>query len=408
MKTPSTRTARPSFWLWLMTLLLALGLVAVACGNDDDSPDQSAPAPAADEDEPAPAPEPAADEDEPAPAPAEPEPSGRCGDPDRLGGSINFLNWADYIDEAILEMFEQECGVSITMDTHVANEEAIAKVDAGNSGYSLVIVTDYAVEIMSSQDLLQPLDLSEIPNTANIDPAQMDAYYDPGNVYSLPYQYSTTGFAFDVTAFDTPPTSYNVIFDENPLCGQSSLLEDQREVIGAALVYLGYDWNETDQAAHDQALDLLLDARDCVTGFDSANYIGNLASGEVLAAQSWGFAAGIAYLDNPNIRYIIPDEGGTIWQDNFVIPADAPDPYTAHVLINYMLEADIGALITEFTIGYTPNVLVPPLLSDGYFDVIEGAGLELTDDIRDRLVWQVRSEEHGIFAETWSDVIAAG
>ena len=396
--------------LRLLAVVAVGALLAAGCGDDDE---EAAPATTA-------APEvtaaPAEPEPEPEPEPAEPEPTpepeapvtGRCGDPARLGDSINFLNWADYIDEAILEMFEAECGVTVTLDTHVANEEAIAKVDAGNSGYSLVIVTDYAIGIMADQGLLAELDLSLVPNAANLDPNQMDAYYDPGNVYSLPYQYSTTGFAYDATAFDTPPTSWSVIYDQNPLCGQSSLLEDQREVIGSALVYLGYDWNETDPAAHEQALDLILEARECVSGFDSANYIGNLASGEVLAAMSWGFAAGIAYLDNPNIRYIIPDEGGIIWQDGMVVPADAPDPYTAHVLINYMLEPDIGALITEFTIGYTPNLTVPPLLSDGYYEVIEGSGLVLTDEIRGRLTWQVRDESHAIFAETWSEVLSAG
>ena len=298
--------------------------------------------------------------------------------------------------------------MSVTMDTHLANEAAIAKVAAGNSGYSLVILTDYGVKILISQGLLAELDVSEIPNAANLDPAQMDTHYDPGDVYSLPYQYSTTGFAYDATAFDTPPTSWSVIFDENPLCGQSSLLADEREAVGAALAYLGYGFNATDPAAHDEALDLILEARDCVAGFDSANYIGNLASGELLAAQSWGFAAGIAYLDNPNIRYIIPDEGGIIWQDAMVVPADAPDPYTAHVLINYMLEPDIGALITEFTIGYTPNVAVRPLLSDGYYEVINGAGLELTDEIRKRLTWAEREEAHAIFAETWAEVLSAG
>ena len=393
----------------------AVGAVlAAGCGDDEEAaptttaaaePEATA-APAEPEaPEPSPEPEEAAPAEEP---PAEAPATGRCGDPARLGDSINFLNWADYIDEAILEMFEAECGVTVTLDTHVANEEAIAKVDAGNSGYSLVIVTDYAIGIMADQGLLAELDLSLVPNASNLDPNQMDAYYDPGNVYSLPYQYSTTGFAFDATAFDTPPTSWSAIYDQNPLCGQSSLLEDQREVIGSALVYLGYDWNETDPAAHEQALDLILEARECVSGFDSANYIGNLASGEVLAAMSWGFAAGIAYLDNPNIRYIIPDEGGIIWQDGMVVPADAPDPYTAHVLMNYMLEPDIGALITEFTIGYTPNLTVPPLLSDGYHEVVEGSGLVLTDEIRERLTWQVRDESHAIFAETWSEVLSAG
>ncbi|MDE0678027.1 MAG: spermidine/putrescine ABC transporter substrate-binding protein [Acidimicrobiaceae bacterium] len=381
--------------LRLAALAAAAAMLAAACGGDDEP----APTSAA---EPAPTSQEA----------VEPEPeestTGRCGDPSRLGDSINLLNWADYIDESILEMFEEECGVSVTLDTHTANEEAIAKVDAGNSGYSLVIVTDYAIGIMADQGLLSELDLSEIPNAASLDPNQMDAYYDPGNVYSLPYQYSTTGFAYDAAAFDEAPTSWSAIYDQNELCGQSSLLEDQREVIGSALAYLGYDWNETDPAAHEEALDLILDARECVSGFDSANYIGNLASGEVLAAQSWGFAAGIAYLDNPNIRYIIPDEGGIIWQDGMVVPADAPDPYTAHVLINYLLEPDIGALITEFTIGYTPNLTVTPLLSDDYYAVIEGAGLTLTDDIRERLTWQVRDDSHAIFAETWSEILAAG
>ena len=339
--------------------------------------------------------------------PAEPG-AGRCGDPAQLGDSLNFYNWAEYIDVAVLEAFEEECGVAVTMDTYSSNEEAVAKVQAGNSGYSLMIPTDYAVSILIDQGLALELDHALIPNMANLDPNQLDLYYDPGNVYSLPYQYSTTGLAFNSSEFETAPTSWAAIFDENEFCGQSSLLDDQRETIGAALVYLGYDWNETDPAAHEEALDLLLAARECVSGFDSVNFIGNLASGEVIVAEAWGFAAGIAYIDNPDIRYIIPEEGGTIWQDNFVIPADAPDPYTAHVFINFMLEPDIGALITEYTIGYTPNLEVVPLLSDDYTAIIEGAGLELTDEVRERLVFQVRGEEHAIFADTWSELLAAG
>lgn len=383
-------------WLRLVAATFALALIASACGDDDDTDATAADAESSS----------SAEGDE---GSSDGDPTtGRCGDPARLGSSINFLNWADYIDETILESFEAECGVSVTMDTHTANEEAIAKIQAGNSGYSLVIVTDYAVGIMASEGELQELNVAEIPNIANLEPAQMDLYYDPGNVYSLPYQYSTTGMAYDVTAFDDPPTSWDALYAGNQYCGQSSLLDDQRETTGSALAYLGYEWNETDPAAHEEALDALLDARDCISAFDSANFIGNLASGEVLVAESWGFAAGIAYLDNPNVRFVIPDEGGIIWQDNFVIPADSPDAYTAHVFINYMLEADIGALITEFTIGYTPNTLVPPLLSDDYRAVIDGSGLALTDEIRDRLVFQVRAEEHSIFADTWGEVVAAG
>ncbi len=333
---------------------------------------------------------------------------GRCGDPERLSDSLNFYNWAEYIDEAVLKAFEEECGVAITMDTYTSNEEAVAKIQAGDSGYSLLIPTDYAVQILISEDLLRPLDMENIPNVANIDPNQMGLYYDPDNTYSLPYQYSTTGLAYNASEFETPPDSWAVLFDQNEHCDRSSLLEDQREAIGAALVYLGYDWNETDPAAHEEALDLLLNVRECVTGFDSANYIGNLANGDIVLAESWGFAAGIARLDNPDVAYVIPKEGGTIWQDNFVIPADAPDPYTAEVFINFMLEPDIGALITEYTLGFTPNLEVEPLLSEDYHTIIDEGGIAIDDEVRERLTFQVRGEEHAIFAETWESLVAAG
>lgn len=366
-----------------IAVVAIFALVAVACGGGDEGEDGGGESPAAQE-------------------------AGRCGDPDRLGTTLNFYNWADYIDEAILDMFLEECGVEVKMDTYTSNEEAIAKIQAGNSGYSLVIPTDYAAGIMISEGLARPLDMANIPNAENLDPAQMGQYYDPENEFTLPYQYSTTGLAYNASAFDTAPDSWSVLFDENTHCGESSLLDDQRETVGAALVYLGYDWNETDPAAHEQALDLLLDARKCVTGFDSANYIGNLASGEVVVAASWGFAAGIARLDNPDVNFLIPKEGGTIWQDNFVVPADAPDPYTAEVFINYMLEPDIGALITEFTFGFTPNLAVEPLLSDDYHSIIDEGGIAIDDEIRQRLVWQVRGPEHKIFADTWEQVVAAG
>ncbi len=365
-----------------IAVVAAMALLAVACGNGDDGTDAAAP--------------PAADGD------------ARCGDPERLGDSLNFYNWADYMDEEVLTRFQEECGVVVTMDTYTSNEEAVAKIQAGSSGYSLVIPTDYAVGILIEEGLARPLNMENIPNAANLDPNQMGLYYDPDNTYSLPFQYGTTALAYNATAFDTPPDSWAVLFDQNEHCGQSSLLEDQRETIGSALVYLGYDWNETDPQAHQKALDLLLEARNCVTGFDSANYIGNLASGEIVVSGSWSFAAGIARLDNPDVFYVVPKEGGMIWQDNFVVPADAPDPYTAEVFINYMLEPDIGALITEFTLGFTPNLAVQPLLSEDYHAIIEEGGIAIDDEVRERLVWQVREEEHAIFAETWEAILAAG
>lgn len=386
--------------------LTALALLAASCGGDDDSgagsPDAAeATAPAA----PAEASEsPGTTEASVSTGPA--AVSDRCGDPARLGDSLNFYNWADYIDPAVLTDFESECGVTVTMDTYTSNEEMMAKVQAGNSGYSLVIPTDYAAEIMIESGLAQPLDMTAIPNAANLDPQQMGQYYDPANEFTLPYQYSTTGLAYNATAFDEPPTSWSALFDENQHCNQSSILDDQYEAVGAALVYLGHEWSSGDPAAHEAAADLLISARDCVSAFDSANFIGNLASGEVVLAESWGFAAGIARIDNPDVRFVIPDEGGILWQDNFLIPADAPDPYTAHVLINYMLFADVGAKITEFTLAFTPNPAAAALLSDDYHSIIDDGGIAITDDVRSRLTPSVHGDEE-LFGATWNAVVTA-
>ena len=333
--------------------------------------------------------------------------TGRCGDENKLGDSLNFFNWADYIDTAVLTDFEAECGVAVTMDTYTSNQEMIAKVQAGNSGYSLVIPTDYAAEQMIQSDLVQKLDKSQIPNAKNIDPNQLGQYYDPDNEYSLPYQYSTTGIAYNKTAFDEPPTSWSALFDKNEHCNKSSLLDDQYEAVGAALVYLGYDFSSEDAEGHEKARDLLIEAKKCVSAFDSANFIGNLASGEVVIAEAWGFAAGIARLDNPDVMFVVPDEGGIMWQDNFMIPKDAPDAYTAHVLINYMLEADVGAKITEFILGFTPNLEAAKLLSEDYTTLINEGGIAVTDEVRSRL----EPSKHGsseLFSGTWNAVTTSG
>lgn len=370
-----------------LLMLVVLAMAFAACG-DDESADTTAPATEAT----------TATEDT-----IEAPMDGRCGDPDRLGDSLNMYNWADYIDTVALDMFEEECGVAVTLDTYTSNEENLAKIQAGNSGYSLTIPTDYMAEIMIQEDLALELDYSLLPNADDVDPNQLGWYYDPDNTYTLPYQYSTTGLAYNVTAFDTPPTSWSVLFDENEHCGQSSILDDQNEAPGAALAYLGYSWNSADRAENEEALDVLLEARECVSAFDSANFIGNLASGEVVLAEAWGFGAGIARLDNPDVAYVIPDEGGLLWQDNFLIPADAPDPYTAHVLINYLMEPDIGAIITEWTLGFTPMLSVEPLLSDFYHEIITDGGIGIDDDVRDRLELSLHPAQE-LKAEIWRAV----
>ena len=342
-------------------------------------------------------------------APAAEETSTRCGDKSKLSDTLNFFNWADYIDENILTQFEEECGVKVVMDNYTSNEELIAKIAAGNSGYDVIVPTDYAVAIMADRGVLTELNKDDIPNIKNLDPKTMGMYYDPENKYSLPYQWSTTGLAYNTTVFPEPPDSWAAVFDPEQVCqhkGFVSMLDDSRETIGKALLYLGYDINETDPAAQKEALDLLTAQKECIAGYNSENFIQTLASEEVVMAEAWAFAAALARLDNENIAYVIPKEGGTIWQDNMAIPIDAPHPYTAHVFINYILEPDIGAQLTEWAFGFTPNMASEALLSDDYYNLMKEGGMIPDEETFKRLHWIKRSPGTEIFNDTWTALMS--
>lgn len=395
-----------TYWLLALILTIALGLMLSACGAQSPAPAQEAADQAAEK---APTEEAAAEVAEEAPAEAAAA-SDRCGDPSQLSAKLNIFNWSEYMDPDILTQFEAECGVAITQDIYSSNEDMIAKLLAGNSGYDLVFPSDYAVQILISEGLLAELDKANIPNIKNLNPDQMGLYYDPDNKYSLPYQWGTTGLAYNVTEFpDGPPESWAAIFEPDQVCQHSgfvSMLDDEREVIGAALLYLGYSYNETDPAAQKKAEDLLKAQKECITGYNSDNFDDNLAAEEVLLAHAWSGAVATARSENENVAYTIPKEGGAIWQDNMAIPADAPRKYTAEVFINYILDPEIGAQLSNWTYYFTPNQAAEPLLDEDYFNLLESGGMLVDDETRETLQWIQRDDKSIIFSDTWTAVKA--
>jgi len=332
-----------------------------------------------------------------------------CGDASRLAPVLRFFNWADYMDEDIMTQFEAECGVKVTQDIYSSNEDLIAKLQAGNAGYDLVIPSDYAVQILISAGLLHKLDMANIPNVANIDPALMGMYYDSENVYSIPYQWGTTGIAYNTTAYPDGVDSWAALFDPAQVCEQkgfSSMLDDERESIGAVLKYLGYSYNDSDPDHQAQARDVLLAQKDCLAAYNSDNYNQTLASEEVMIAHAWSGGTAMARSENENVKFVIPKEGGSIWMDNMSIPADAPNSYTAEIFINYLLSAEIGAQLSNYTYYFTPNLAAQPLLDPYYHDLLESGGMVVDDAVRSRLEWIKRDDTSIIFSDTWTAVKA--
>lgn len=394
----------------LLTLLLtAVLLLFTACGGDT-APE---PAPAVEEPvtESETAPEatavPAAEEETEEEAVA--ATGDRCGDRDQLASSINLFNWAEYMDPDILTQFEAECGVTVNEDIFSSNEDMIARIQAGNSGYDVIVPSDYAVDIMVQRGLLHQLNKENIPNIANLNQQLMGLYYDPNNDFSLPYQYGTTGLAYNTAVFDSPPDSWAYVFDPEIICenrGFVSMLDDEREAIGAALIYLGYDVNDTDPQHHAEALAILSAQKDCLSGYNSDNFNQTLAAEEVVMAHAWSGGTALARDENENVAFVLPKEGAVIWMDNMAIPVDAPNAYTAEVFINYILDAEIGAQLTNYTYYFTPNEAAEPLLDEYYFELLESGGMLLTDEMFGLLDWIVRTDETVIFADTWTAVKA--
>lgn len=330
-----------------LPLLLILALLLAACGAE---------APAA-----APAAEDAGQE---AAVTSE-----RCGDPSRLDDELNIYNWTDYIDPEILTQFEEECGVSVVYDTFSSNEDLLAKLQAGASGYDVIVPSDYMVTIMRQLDMLKPLDKENIPNLANLLPLFTDPPYDPGLQYSVPYQWGTTGIGYDIDATGEVPDSWEWIFNPEiaqQFDGKMSLLNDQRELIGAALKYLGYSMNSTDEAELEDAKQLLLSIKPFVATFDSDSYGDLLVSGDVVIGHGWsgGYYQDIYASEDESLGYVIPREGGVIWTDNMAIPKTAPHPYTAEVFINYILDPEIGAQLTNWTFYASPNAAAEPFIDE--------------------------------------------
>ena len=334
-------------------------------------------------------------------------------DKSKLSKTLNVYAWSDYIAPEALKGFEDTYGVKVSVDTYGNNEDMIAKVRPGSSGYDVVQPSDYAVQIMGSEKLLAPLDKAMLPNLANIKPENLDLYFDKGNMYSVPYNYGTTGLAYSKKAFPTPPDSWGVVFDAaqaEKIKGQFSMLDDSREVPGAALKYAGKSLNDTDAADLAKAEELLKAQKPFLAAYDSDTVSRKLAAGETVIAHCYNNVAlqarmGIAgdFSGNADVGFFIPKEGGTIWQDNFVVLADSANKYTAFVFLNYMMKPEVAAQNTEFNLGLTPNAAAEKLLPAD-LTALYGEGFAPDTATVKRLEWIERNDKTSAFDTLWTAV----
>lgn len=281
-------------------------------------------------------------------------------------GKVNFYNWDTYIGENTIEEFQAATGIEVQYDLFADNDELFAKLRGGNPGYDVIVPTNNYLERMLVADMLLPIDHSKIPNFKNIDANFLNPAFDKGRQYSMPYMWGTIGIGYRKSAVDGVPNSWNDILNSDKYAGRIALMSEPLTVMQLALKAMGKSLNDLTDENLAAAEKMISDQKKNVVAFAPDNGQDLLLAGEVDLAMEWNGDILQAMSEDDDIGYIVPDEGGLLWEDTLCIPKGAPNVDNAHALINYLLDAQVGADIANFVYYATPNAAARALMDKEY------------------------------------------
>jgi spermidine/putrescine-binding protein len=312
---------------------------------------------------------------------------------------LHIYNWSDYIAEDTVPNFEKEFGVKVTYDTYESNEEMVAKLQAGATGYDIIVPSGYIIPVLTATDLIDPVNRKYVPNWANVSPIFQNLPTDPGSAHTVPWQWGTTGIAYRTDRITTPIDSWQVFLDAKHH-GKMTMMDDGREVIGAFLRYRGHSLNSTDPKELAAAKADAVEAKKHLKAYISAPVKAQLISGDVLISQLWNGDTTQAKAEQPNLGYVIPKEGTTIWGDSMCVPKSAPNKRAAHEWMNYILRPEVGAALSDAT-GYgTPNAAAAK--------VMKNPVPYPTEDELKRLEYQVDlGKDTSVWDQIWTEIKSA-
>jgi spermidine/putrescine transport system substrate-binding protein len=280
---------------------------------------------------------------------------------------VNFYNWDTYIGETTLADFTKATGIEVKLDLFADNDELFAKLRGGNPGYDVIVPSGNWVARMSQADMLAPLDHNLIPNIRHITPRFINSSsFDPGRKFSLPYMWGTIGIGYRKSKFTEPPASWKWLYDSDKYAGRMALMTESDVLLGMALKYLGYSLNTTDDAQLAQAEALIIRQKPHIKAFAEDNGQDLLASGEVDLVMEWNGDIAQLMAEDPDIGYVVPAEGGVLWEDTLAIPKGAPHLQNAHAFINFLHEPEVNAGIATTVQYATPNQSALALMDASY------------------------------------------
>ncbi len=317
---------------WTCLLVMMLGLMLGACSGSGDSKTEA---------------------------------EGESGD-EELADELIIFNWSEYMPDQIIKDFEEEFDVKVTYSTFSSNQEMLAKVQSGTVAYDIAVPSDFYVQVMQEEGLLEEINFDNIPNFENIADEWKSLNFDPDNQYSVTYMYGFDGLIYNKDKVDEP-TSWEDLWNPD-YKGHVVLMDANDELNDMMQQYMGNDINDPTKEQIEAGGEKLKELMPSVLTFTETPEA-QLVNGEAWIAYGYSGEAAVAHMENDAIEFVLPEEGGIRWTDNIVIPTTSKNKYTAEVFIDYLLRPEVSKLLSEeFPYG-NPNEKAVELLDEEFTDL---------------------------------------
>lgn len=317
-----------------------------------------------------------------------------CGGGDKGGGQINLMTWGgDFIPREIIEQFEKETGIEINYKEVQSNEDMQSLLEANPDQYDLAVVTDYMVDIMRQNEYLETLDKEKLPNFKNINPVYQGNYYDENDEFSIPYAVSISFLLVNQEGVEElgaePITSYSDLWQEE-LKDNIVVIDWSVEIMGLVLKSLGYEYNETDPQKVEEAKAKLFELRDNIMRFETNTPEDSLINGEAVAGFMYSNQAVKGQLADEKLEPVFPTEGMPIYIDSFVMSKEAPNKDNAYKFLNFLLQPEVSAKISEITNFSNANKAAEEYLPE---DFKNNPMLNLPDEVIENTSFYINVED---------------
>ena len=323
--------------------------------------------------------------------------------------TLVISNWEGYMPEDLPDVFATATGYGATVSFHATNEEIVGKIVASQGeGYDVAFVSGQFAQALAQQGLLAEIDHAKVPNIENLYPEATELGYDPGNTHSVPYAWGTTGLCYRSDLLTEAPTSWmDLLRPSEDAAGRTTMLATERWLMLPAQKALGYSVNTTDEGEMSEVKDLLIEAKDSLLAYDDTTFYAKLVSGEAVLVEAWDGWCNYGIAEDPNIQYVIPEEGTDLWVDTMVIMGNSENLDAAHAFIDFVLDPANHAWVVENILYKVPNQTAMEMVDPALFETFPNLGMS-AEEVLDGEALLDLGDAQPMYTDIATEVAAGG